>query len=339
VTVIVFVLPAFATLIIIGQPLHLKQWWASLVRALKQKEVWGLVLGAVLSFVLVNIFFWIKAFPEFVNQTLTLQSGRAAVIEFFPSFTGMIYNFALTTGFLKVAFIPMLLALPLALILLNKRSASQLEMLVAFGIITALVVCQFLPSYPRYYISVFPFFLIALALLVPLDAGLLSSDLKAMSPGIMAGLSAFMAVFLIFVSTSAVLTENSNYSEFDHTTAVYTPDAKEAYMETIDYLDSIHAQKVYSVDPMISALAPGIAFTPDFDAYSILWLENESPDTFIQDQISQEVDYIVVSNIWIGNIGPNNIAQELLTAITARCRLVKIINPDSLDFFTIYAVN
>jgi hypothetical protein len=136
-----------------------------------------------------------------------------------------------------------------------------------------------------------------------------------------------------------VLTENSNYAEFDHTTAVYTPDAKEAYTETIAYLESVSAQKVYSVDPMISALAPGIAFTPDFDAYSILWLENEAPDTFIQDQISQGVDYIVVSNIWIGNIGPNNIAQELLTAITARCRLAKIINPDSFDFFTIYAVN
>jgi hypothetical protein len=251
----------------------------------------------------------------------------------------MIYNFALTTGFLKVAFLPMLLALPLALLLFNKRSVSQIDLFISFGIIIALIACQFLPSYPRYYISVFPFFLIALALLVPLDAGSFSIDLKTMSPDIIAGLFGFMAVFLIFVNTSAVLTENNNYCAFDRTVAVYTPDAKEAYTETIDFLESVSAQKAYSVVPMISALAPDIKFTPDFDAYSIVWLEKESPDKFIQDQISEGVDYIVVSNVWIGNIGPADIAQGLVAAISKRGRLVKIINPDSLDFFTIYAIN
>ena len=338
VTIVVFILPIFATLIIIGEEIHLKRWFSHLFGAVKQREVWGLVLGALLSFVLVNIFFWLKAFPEFVNQTLMLQNDRSTI---FPSFIGLIYSIASASGFGKIDFLPMILALPLALILLNKRSASKIAVSLSFGIIIAFIACQFLPAASRYYISIFPFSLIALSLLVPLDQGLLSIDLKTISPNILSGLAALMAIFVIFISTSVVLISNGSYCEFDNpfdnASSLYTPDAREAYTETIDYLKSISAQKVYSVDPMISALASSIKSSTDFDAFSSIRLGKESPDNFIQNQISQGVDYIVVSNIW--NMGHSDIGQELLNAISARYHLIKIINPDSFDFFTIYAVN
>ena len=109
------------------------------------------------------------------------------------------------------------------------------------------------------------------------------------------------------------------------------------YQQTDNFLNSISAKKVFSIDPMVLALDPGLGFTSDFDTYSALCMVKVSPSQFLQDQVTQGIDYAVIDNSWLTNIGPP--AQALSQVIESQAQLVGIVAPGSPDYLTIWALN
>jgi len=333
----VFILPFVLSLMIMERDLHYKQWWVLFTQILRRKEIWYLIAGILSGFFIFIIYFLVKAPHQFISQTLSLQDSRGNLISF-PSIQLAIQALSYTTPTAKLAYLPIFLSLPVALIILNKRTLSSVEIFMSFGIIITMFFCQFLSLIPRYYLSMYPFFLLGLSFLIPQDANLMKADIKVLSPPVKSVLISVVAIFLLFISLSCVLLVN--YGEYDEGTIIPSPDANYVYQQTDNFLNSISAKTVYSVNPIFTALDPKLKFTSDFDTYSLLWMVRESPDQFIQDQIDQGVDYVVIDNIWLANIGPDNSpAQELVQAVQNQGRLVGIVAPGLPTFATIWALN
>jgi 4-amino-4-deoxy-L-arabinose transferase-like glycosyltransferase len=331
---VVFGLPLLLSLLVMERDLHYRQWWALFIRTFRRREIWYLAAGGLFGFFIVTIFFLVKAPHQFLTQTLSLQDSRGNIISF-PSIQLAVQALFNATPTAKLAYLPAFLALPVAWLVLNKRTLSPVENFIVFGMIFTFFFCQFFMLIPRYYLSLYPFFLFSLSFLVPWDADFLKVDFKLLTPAVKSALICFIAVFLLFVSLSCVLLVN--YGEYDEGIIIPSTDAHYVYQQTDNFLNSISAKKVFSVDPMVLALDPGLGFTSDFDTYSALCMVKESPSQFLQDQVAQGVDYAVIDNSWLNNIGPP--AQALSQVIESQARLVGIVAPGSPDYVTIWALN
>jgi len=334
---IVFVFPLVLAFLISERKLHYKQWGVLFIGIFKHKEIWYLAAGILSSFLIVTGYFLIKTPYQFVNQTFLLQGARGNNL-LFPSILPTIETLIGASTTAKLAYLPIFLALPVALIVLNKHLVSPAEIFVSFGIIIAMVFCQFMLPAPRYYVSLYPFFLLGLSFLIPQDANLVNVDIKSLSPQITSALISIVAVFFLFISAGCVLLVN--YGEYDTGVVIPTPDARYVYQQTDNFLNSISAKKIYSVDPIFTALDPKLGSTTAVDTFSLLWLAKESPEQFIRDQIAQGVDYVVVDNTWINfPTNTNNQAAGLVSAMQSHGRLVGIVTPGLPIFTTIWALN
>ena len=330
----VFILPFVLSLLIMERNLHCKQWWVLFTQILRRKRIWYLITGALSGFFIVIVFFLVIAPHQFISQTLLMQNSRGNLISF-PSMQFAVQVISNATPTAKLAYLPALFALPVALLVLNKHTLSPVEIFISFGLIFTLFFCQFFALIPRYYLSLYPFFLLGLSFLVPQEANLMKADIKALSPPVKSALLGIIAIFLLFISLTCVLLVN--YGEYDEGIIIPSPDANYVYQQTDNFLNSISAKTVYSVNPIFLALDPKLQFTSDFDTYSLLWMGTESPAQFIQDQVAQGVDYVVIDNNWLANIGPP--AQELSQAVENQGRLVGIVAPGLPTFTTIWALN
>jgi hypothetical protein len=234
--------------------------------------------------------------------------------------------------------VPLFLSIPAALILLNKKVTSSIELFISTNLILLICFCQFLYGAPRYYVSTYIFFLFCLVLLVPIEGNILYQDLKLISQQVKLFLFVITAIFILFISLSIVLL--LNFSEYDMSVnSEATPNAKIAYDQTNELLGSLSAKKVYFVNPISAALESTMISTLKYDTYSLIFLKNEQPEEFIQDRIDEGVEYAVINNIWIEHINPQDLAQRLLKAIRDNGRLIAIIEPETNSITTIYAFN
>ena len=330
----VFILPFILSLLLMERDIRYKQWWVLFTQIIRRKEIWYLIAGALSGFFIVIVFFLVKAPHQFISQTLLMQNSRGNIISF-PSVQFAVQVLSNATPTAKLAYLPAFLALPVALLVLNKHTLSAAEIFISFGLFFTLFFCQFLALIPRYFLSMYPFFLLELSFLMPQEANLIKADFKSLSPPVRTALLGIIASFLLFISLSCVLLVN--YGEYDQAIIIPSPDAHYVYQQTDNFLNSISAKAVYSVNPIFTALDPKLQFTSDFDTYSLLWMGTESPDHFVKDQIAHGVDYVVVDNNWLANIGPP--AQELSQSIENRGRLVGIVAPGLPTFTTIWALN
>ena len=333
-SLVVFGLPLVLALLVMERDFHYWHWWLLFIRSFRRREIWYLATGALFGFFIVIIFFLVKAPHQFLTQTLSLQDSRGNILSF-PSIQLAVQALYNATPTAKLAYLPAFLALPVVLLVLNKQTLSPAEIFISFGLIFTLFFCQFLALIPRYYLSLYPFFLLGLSFLVPWDADLLKADFKLLTPAVKSALLCFIAVFLLFITLSCVLLVN--YGEYDEGIIIPSPDAHYVYQQTDNFLNSIPAGTVYSVDPIFVALDNKLKFTSDFDTYSALWMVQESPAQFLQDQVAHGVNYVVIDNIWLAHIGPP--AEELAQAVENQGRLVGIVTPELTDFTTIWALN
>jgi hypothetical protein len=71
-----------------------------------------------------------------------------------------------------------------------------------------------------------------------------------------------------------------------------------AYEKTVDYLVNHGAKKIYSFNPMISALCPSqVSSTPDFDAFGLLLPMRDSPQSTANGVLSESPDFLVF-DVW-----------------------------------------
>jgi len=334
VVIFVFVLPLVIALAMLGERFSFKEWWSGIWEMRHNRGLWLLLAGTALAFVAVTGYFWLKTPQEFVYQTFLLQQNRP-YIEF-PSLVAMIRTAPASPYFLRMAFLPVLLAIPLILVILNRREFSRGDCFLSVAMIVSLVLCQGFYHLPRYYISLLPFFLLGISSLMPaVNAKLLAPRLQSLSLRIKASLLAVGASFLLFLSLSIVLL--TNYTGYDVNWPWFASNEEYVYNETVNYLETAGAEKVYAVNPIFVALAPDLESTLAIDSFALLWLEETPSEQIIQDRIAEGVDYVVLDS-WVKYWASpyDKQARELTQAVRRNARLVKVISPDTLCSTEIY---
>ena len=157
-SLVVFGLSLVLSLLVMGRNLHYRQWCALFIRTFRRREIWYLAAGALFGFFIVTIFFLVKAPHQFLSQTLLMQDSHGNILSF-PSIQLAVQALYNATPTAKLAYLPAFLALPVALLVLNKRTLFPVENFIAFGMIFTLFFCQFFMLIPRilsFPVSVFP---------------------------------------------------------------------------------------------------------------------------------------------------------------------------------------
>ena len=336
VAIFVFILPLVVSLVMLEKHYPFREWWLGIWELRHNKGLWLLLAGTGLGYIVVTGFFWVKMPQEFVYQTVLMQQARP-YLEF-PSLAAMIRAAPLASGFLRMAFLPTLLVIPLTFVLLNKQSFSKNDCFLSVAIIVSLVLCQGFYHLPRYYVSLFPFLLLGVAsLMLPLNVKMLTAKLQSIASEIKAGLLVVFTTFFLFLSLSIVLL--TNYTGYDINWPWFASNEEQVYHETIDYLEGAGAKKVYAVNPIFTAMSQNLESTLAFDSFALIWLEGKPSEEIIEDRIDEGVDYIVLDS-WVRYWGYpyDKQARELTQAVRSNARLVKVIAPDSLISTEIYAL-
>jgi len=334
VVIFVFVFPLVIALAMLGERFPFKEWWNGIWETRHNRGLWLLLAGTALAFIAVTGYFWIKTPQEFTYQTFLLQQNRP-YIEF-PSLVAIIRAAPTSPYFLRMAFLPILLSIPLTLVILNRREFARGDCFLSVAMIVSLVLCQGFYHLPRYYISLLLFFLLGISSLMPaVNANVLTAKLQSFSLRIKASLLAVGASFFLFLSLSIVLL--TNYTGYDVNWPWFASNEEYVYTETINYLETAGAEKVYSVNPIFVAMAPDLDSTLAIDSFALLWLEETPSEHIIQDRIAEGVDYVVLDS-WVKYWASpyDKQARELTQAVRHNARLVKVISPDTMCSTEIY---
>ena len=333
------ILALLLTALILGKQLLFREWWFKLVSAIKRREIWYLTAGILVGFLAITGYFWVRFPQEFFSQTITLQADRSMN---FPSLITVVSGATLAWGYLKIAFITVLLFLPVAILMLHKKNVTGVDYFIAAAAILTVIFCQFFSGDPRYYYAVYPFFLLGLAGFVPADAGLISADIKSLATNTKIKIFVITAGAAIFLLTSIVLIET--FDGYDYGTSRLTNDEQYIYGKTIDYLESVSPNKVYAANPIFMALSPQLNYNINVDTFALLKLEKETAEQLIQDNINRGANYFVL-DYWARNIGKtvginsdqnSEIYNELEQAISQHAQLVQTIGTNSLNYVEIY---
>jgi 4-amino-4-deoxy-L-arabinose transferase-like glycosyltransferase len=328
VTIFVFVIPFFISLAL-EKKWPSKEWWLELWSLRGNKGLWMLVGGAVLGFICVTGFFWIKMPQEFVYQTVLLQQSRS--LAEFPSFVGLIRLVPLNTGFLRMVCLTVLLIIPFIFIILNKNSFSKSDCFLAVVLVVSFVLCQGFAAMPRYYICLYPFLFLGISWLVP------PMNMKLLSERLKAGLLVVLSILLFFLSLSFVLL--SNYTGYDTMLPgpVFASNEESMYRETLDFLEGAGAKKIYATSPSFPAMSSDLESSLSFDIFALLWLQKKPVEEIVKDWIDEGVDYVLLDE-WIRYWGgpKREQAVELAQQVRRNSRLVKVVEPDSALMVEIY---
>ncbi len=333
VTILVFILPLVLSIALLERSLPFKRWWSGLWELRRSRGLWLLLGGAALGFIGIVGFFLVKTPQEFISQTILFQENKP--LAEFPSLVSLIRIAPSAPSFLEVAFLSILLAIPVIFVLLNKQNFSKSVFFLSATLIVSLAFCQLFPALPRYYTAIFPFLFLGIAQFVPPpDTVTLTTRLKGLATRLKASLLAILAIFLFFMSVTAVLL--TNYTGYDVLGVGLPSEEEEVYRETISYLEGAGAEKVYSDNPIVPALSPNLNSTLHFETFAMLWLEKKPPEELVSDIIDDGVDYVALTR-WAKQWGnPYKEKVDLYQAVRRNGRLMRVIGPDSPCSIEIY---
>jgi 4-amino-4-deoxy-L-arabinose transferase-like glycosyltransferase len=333
VTILVFILPFILAIVLLERKLPFKRWWLRFWELRRNSGLWWLVGGVALGFFAVVGFFLARMPGEFISQTILFQENKP--LAEFPSLVSLIRIAPSAPSFLGVAFLSVLLAIPIIFALLNKENFSKSVFFVSLTLITSLVFCQLFPALPRYYVAIFPFLFLGFAQFAPPPGALtLTTQLKRLGTRLKTSLMVISAIFLFFLGVSIVLL--TNYTGYDVLGIGLPSHEEKAYQETVSYLEGAGAQKIYSDNPILPALSPNLKSTLHFETYAMLWLEQKPPEALVKDIVADGVDYVALTR-WAEEWGnPYRAKLDLHEAVRRSGRLVTVIEPDSSCSIEIY---
>lgn len=314
----VFLVPLIGALAVCNTDFPFKQWFDEIWKLRLNQGVWLIIGGFGVGFLSVTGYYLLTMPREFFDQTILMQIGRSGAV--FPSLTGFVKEFYSAEGFLKVAFVPVLVSIPLVVIILNRAKISRPFFFLAAGTVISLALCQIFYSLPRYYLAVFPFFILALSSLFQgFSFDVFRHKVSADSRDKLTAPMAVFSVFVLFLSVSLAILYS--YPSYDTNSKFLASDEERIYQETIEYLEDSGAQKVYAVNPIYVALAPDINSTLAFESYALLWFEEKPASEIVQNLKDEGVDYIVL-DAWVRYWGADYEITQLVGEIRNNSTLV-----------------
>ena len=197
IVIVLFVMPLIVAIVMTKENLNFNKWKRAFIDFLPKKDLLIILVGIAAGFFGITGFFLCKMPRQFIDQTFLLQTARPNLE--FPSFIAMLVHAPGSPSFLKLAFLPILLAVPLVVVILNRRNYSREDAIVTIGIIFALLFSQGFYHLPRYYISVYPFVILGISSFAPkTDVQILKTQWKEISNKIKGPMLGILAVLMLF---------------------------------------------------------------------------------------------------------------------------------------------
>lgn len=296
---------------------------------LRKIDVWLLVTGTVAGFLLIAGFFIVRFPNQFIFQTFSSQTGYRigntgsyilSQLKQLP--LGIQEIFQLIKGYIQntVAIICLLAALLLLIMLFFKRKRSRPDIFLLIVILVCLPLCALFNPFGemRYFVSFYVFTLIAITTFIP------EINVKT---SINYGIIVSTLAITVFMFGTIALRMDYNFLDSNNWTY-----EEQAYRDTISYLESVGATHVYTMNPIIIALAPNLNPNPlDFDTFGNVMIIKKSPDVFYTEILNQETDYAVIDDSSLFSIHPG--AQsigDISIEIREHGVLVKNITPNDV---------
>jgi len=327
VVVMVLVLPLFLAARARNLALPFRAWAGAFMVWVRGTECRLLLCGIVVGFLSVTGYFLVTVPGEFVRQTLLWQQNRPA--GEFPSLLALARIAPLVPGYARMACLSVLAAIPVALVLLNRRPLGKGDPFVVIVVSVTAVLSQGFFQLPRYYAPMFPFVIMGVAALVQTSAGIRSSGWGRV------GLYVPLTLVLLSGSLSASLL--NNYSGYDAFGTGPASSTRTLYDQTTAFLRDGGAKKVFTLNPIFAAMSDELDSTVDFDTFALLWLEKRPAKRILEDVRAEGVDCVVVDP-WIRQWGDSykDGADALLSEIRRTGHLIGILNPGSPLLVEVY---
>lgn len=297
------------------------------------REIWLLAAGAVAGFMLVTGFFLAKYPHEFISQTLSSQIGFRVGNIPLENYAGVLNPFQINWT-KPITNLCIYLVILVFIALLIRRRFTNANLFLFVGLWISLTLSFFFNSFGqiRYFVSPFIFALFSIESFIPaLDFKSISRQLTFKTLRYNSGF--ITALALLLLCTAGILTLLKNdYNYMGPSGITYE---EQANRETVAYLESLGARKVYSLDPIIPALSPQINSTLDFDTFGMLAVLKNTPDDILKLETDSGIDYIIINSVprllglSTGEFG------DLALKVSQNARLVKTIVPGELPIFQV----
>lgn len=263
----------------------------SLLLAFCSRELWFLVSGIILGFLLVTGFFIATSPHEFLAQTVLSQLDYR-VGGTLHAVVSRILRFPGGGLFDTISTLCLFVSILVLVTLLIKRDYCRRNRFLLTGLLVSLPICASFKAFGemRYFVSAFIFTLLTIAAFTPaMDAKMLSSRLTVQTIRSNVGFIAILLLLLVFTSGVLVLYRGYGY------TGSGGPTYEEwVYKETVDYLEQVGAKRVYAANPIIPALSPKLSSTLEFDTFGLLFPMKQLPETIVKERLAEGVDYMVL---------------------------------------------
>ncbi len=300
--------------------------WRPVLTGLFSRELGLLVAGIVAGFILVTGFFIAIAPHEFFNQTLLSQLGYR-VGDTMGGIIGRFMGFASGAPTDTVNTLSLVFPFGVFLALLIRRKFSRANIFLLAALFVSIPLCATFDPFGevRYFTSAFIFALPAMAAFAPrLDTKLFANRLTAQTARKSAGLLVALLVILASIGGTVTLMRQYNFMGPEQRTY-----EEQAYSEALSYFEEVGAEKIYSLSPIVPALSPKLSTTLNFDTFGLLFVLKETPETVIEYQLEEGVDYLMVDAFqWLGL--RNQEVRKLVIEVRKQGTFVKGIVPGEL---------
>jgi 4-amino-4-deoxy-L-arabinose transferase-like glycosyltransferase len=287
-------IPAVAGCVLAFAVISLQGRWKT-ITGWFNRDLWLLVGGTALGFLTVTGYFLFTMPQEYISQTLTSQMGyrlgniSLSSVARVLSFSQINWETGVTTFciyFTGLACIAMAAF----------RRFSNASIFILIGLVTSFVMSVFINRFGelRYLVSAFIFVPLAAASFVPkLNMKLISGKLTAVKLIYSGGLIVNLILLLVCAGGIVILLRyDYNYMGSEGITY-----EENVYKQTVSYLESVGAKKVYSLNPIIPALSPKINSSLNFDSFGYIEVLGQSPADIVQRNLREGVDYIVIDAV------------------------------------------
>ena len=203
-----------------------------------------------------------------------------------------------------------LLGIVLLITLFFKKKRSKTDIFFLTATLICLPLCSLFNPFGTmsYFVSFYFFLLLAIVTFIP-DIDLKAINSKITVRSLAANIGSIIIIFSMFICIGGTIALRMNYNFLNSTDMTYE---EQTYDDTINYLESVGAKKVYIMDPIIIALAPNLNPVPlDFDTFGAIMTMNGAPSQFYQKLLNQGIDYAVIdpSSLFSIHSGGNSIGE------------------------------